>query len=137
MMMLSSAQCRAARGLLDWSPRQLASAARVDIAAVRKLEANAAPPAEAVGDALQHALESAGIIFIGENGQGVGVRLQKRSATNAELTYRIDILEANLAKSEGKSAQTPAGGMRTLERAHKRNTVTKLKNRRTKLSPPE
>ncbi len=131
--MLSPAQCRAARGLLDWSRKQLAAVAWVKSAIIRRFEAGALEPDHVTTDLLQRAFEGAGIIFIAENGDGPGVRLQKRSATAAELTHRIDVLEDDLAGTQGESPQTPAGGMRTLERAHKRNTVTKLKNRRTKL----
>jgi hypothetical protein len=136
--MLLAAQCRAARGLLDWSQQQLAAIAHVDIATVQHFEVNV--ECSSLGDAsdrLRRAFEDAGIIFIAEDGEGAGLRLKKRFQTTTELTHRIDILEDDLAKTEGKSSQTPAGGMRTLERAHKRNTVTKLKNRRTKLRKQE
>ncbi|MEJ0051921.1 MAG: hypothetical protein WDN02_12070 [Methylovirgula sp.] len=132
-MMLSPAQCRGARGLLDWSRRQLALAANIDIANILELEADEGHVPAAVGDALRGAFESGGIIFIPEDSEGAGVRLRKPRENSAELTRRIDTIEDNLAKTEGPSAQTPEGGMRTLERAHKRNAVTKLKNRRTKL----
>ncbi len=132
-MILSPAQCRGARGLLDWSRRQLAFVANIDIAAIREFEADEAQSPAAVGDALLQAFESAGIIFIPEDGAGAGLRFRKARENSAELTRRIDTIEDNLTKTEGPSPQTPEGGMRTLERAHKRNAVTKLKNRRTKL----
>jgi hypothetical protein len=84
-------------------------------------------------NAMMAALEAAGVIFVAENGDGPGVRLRKRPDNAAELTHRIEVIEDDLAKTEGPSPQTPAGGMRTLERAHKREAITKLKNRRTRL----
>lgn len=78
-------------------------------------------------------LESGGVIFVVENGEGPGVRLRKKPDNAADLTRRIDTIEDNLARTEGPSPQTPEGGMRTLERAYKREAVKKLKNRRTTL----
>jgi len=42
--MISSSQCRAARGLLDWSQQQLANAANVGIVTVRHFEAGKVDP---------------------------------------------------------------------------------------------
>jgi hypothetical protein len=131
--MLSPAQSRAARGLLDWSRRQLARVADVDISAIQEFETQEGQLPAALGNALQQAFENAGIVFIPEDGGGAGVRFQKPLETSADLTHRIDTIEDNLAKTEGAPPQTPEGGMRRLERAYKRNAVTKLKNRRTKL----
>src|ERR1700722_4155909 len=132
-MTLSPAQCRGARGFLDWSRRQLALVANIDIVTILEFEAGERHVPAAVSDALRQAFEGAGIIFIPEDGEGAGLRFRKPRENSAELTRRIDTIEDNLAKTEGPSPQTPEGGMRTLERAHKRNAVTKLKNRRTKL----
>jgi hypothetical protein len=52
---ITPTQCRAARGLLDWSQQELAEKVAV----------------------VQRALEAAGVEFIDENGGGPGVRLQK------------------------------------------------------------
>lgn len=84
--------------------------------------------------AIQRALAEAGVVFTAANDEGgAGVRLMTPEST-ADLTRKINTIEDDLAKSSGPSAQTPAGGMRTLERARKANVVTKLKNRRTKLA---
>jgi transcriptional regulator with XRE-family HTH domain len=76
--MISSAQCRAARGLLDWSQADLAERARVGIVTVRQMEGDAHAPRRSTLDVIQRALESAGVEFIDENGGGPGVRLRKR-----------------------------------------------------------
>jgi transcriptional regulator with XRE-family HTH domain len=75
--MMTPAQCRAARGLIDWSQQQLAEAARVGVVTVRQFEGGAAEPRRVTMDALGRALESAGVEFIAENGGGPGVRLRK------------------------------------------------------------
>jgi transcriptional regulator with XRE-family HTH domain len=75
--MITSEQCRAARGLLNWSQGELAKKAGVGIVTVRQLEAAAHEPRRATLDVIRRAFEAAGIEFIDENGGGAGVRLQK------------------------------------------------------------
>lgn len=75
--MITSAQCRAARALINWSQQQLADEARVGVVTVRQFESGAAVPRNATVDAIRRALEAAGVIFVAENGEGPGVRLRK------------------------------------------------------------
>jgi DNA-binding transcriptional regulator YiaG len=80
--MISSAQCRAARGLLDWSQQELARNAGVGVVTVRQLEAGTHQPRRATLDVVRRCLESGGVEFIAENGGGAGVRLaQKQTQT--------------------------------------------------------
>ena len=76
--MITPSQCRAARGLLDWTQQELADRARVGIVTVRQFEAGLNEPRRATLEVIKRALEAAGIEFIQENGGGPGVRLQKR-----------------------------------------------------------
>jgi transcriptional regulator with XRE-family HTH domain len=76
--MVTAAQCRAARGLLDWNQQDLADRAGLGIVTVRQLEAGASEPRRATLEVVKRAFESAGIEFIDENGGGAGVRLRKR-----------------------------------------------------------
>jgi transcriptional regulator with XRE-family HTH domain len=76
--MVTAAQCRAARGLLDWSQQDLADRAGVGIVTVRQLEGGETQPRRATLDVIRRALESADVEFIDENGGGPGVRLRKR-----------------------------------------------------------
>ena len=78
MAMLSPSQCRAARGLLDWTQQELADAARIGVATVRLFEGEAAEARPATLAVLRQAFESAGVQFIDENGGGPGLRLRKR-----------------------------------------------------------
>lgn len=75
--MLSPAQCRAARGLIDWSQMELAQRAGVGIVTIRQLEAGVHAPRRSTIDVVRRALEAAGVEFIEENGGGPGVRLRK------------------------------------------------------------
>ncbi len=80
--MISASQCRAARGLLDWTQQQLADAARIGVATVRLFEGNATESRQATLTVLRQALELAGVEFIDENGGGPGVRLHKNTKKN-------------------------------------------------------
>ena len=75
--MISSSQCRAARGLLDWSQQQLADAANVGIVTVRHFEAGKVDPRPATLVVIKQALAAAGVEFIDGNGGGDGVRFRK------------------------------------------------------------
>jgi hypothetical protein len=76
--MITASQCRAARGLLDWTQQELADAAHVGVATVRLFEAEASDTRHATLEVLRRAFELAGVEFTDENGGGVGVRLRKR-----------------------------------------------------------
>jgi transcriptional regulator with XRE-family HTH domain len=75
--MITSAQCRAARGLIGWSQQDLANHAGVGTVAIHQLESGASQPRRATLDVVRRALEAAGVEFIDENGGGAGVRLKK------------------------------------------------------------
>jgi transcriptional regulator with XRE-family HTH domain len=70
-------QCRAARGLLDWSQQDLADKAMIGIVTVRQVEAGAHEPRRATLEVIRRAFEAAGVEFIDANGGGPGVRLRK------------------------------------------------------------
>jgi transcriptional regulator with XRE-family HTH domain len=78
--MITSEQCRMARGALNWTVETLARAAHVGEATIRRFEQNRAVPIPATISAMRRALEDAGIEFIAENDGGAGVRLRKPSA---------------------------------------------------------
>src|SRR5512147_2328146 len=79
--MITAAQIRAARGLLNLSQAQLAEMAELGIATIKRIEASS----EVRGAAstlwkIQAALEEAGIEFLhAEDGGGLGVRLRPAS----------------------------------------------------------
>jgi predicted transcriptional regulator len=71
-------QLRAARSLLGWSQSKLAQHAGVSVPTVKRVEAGTGPRVSDQARAkLQRALEAAGIVFLNENGGGLGVRFRK------------------------------------------------------------
>ena len=74
---LTSAQIRAARALLRWSAEDLAQASALGIATIRRAELTDQHTSLTTANdlAIRRALESAGVLFISENGGGAGVRL--------------------------------------------------------------
>jgi transcriptional regulator with XRE-family HTH domain len=74
---ITGAQIRAARSLLDWAAEELASQSGISVVTIRRFERhNGLPPsrAQSLND-LQRAFERAGIEFIGSAEEGPGVRL--------------------------------------------------------------
>ena len=71
-------QCRSARALLNWSAAELADAAGLGSATVRRFESGQAVQAGSI-ETMRRALEAAGVVFIetGETSRkaGFGVRL--------------------------------------------------------------
>ncbi len=74
--MITSAQIRAARAMLDWSREQLSDNSSVGISALMRLESAEGVPSGNIKtfEAVQKALEEAGIEFIGNPEEGAGVR---------------------------------------------------------------
>ena len=80
-VMLTGAQIRAARALLRWSAGTLARESGLSLPTVQRMEATDDVPASHSKnlEAVETALAEAGIIFISENGGGVGVRFKSSS----------------------------------------------------------
>ena len=79
--MSSIEQIRAARALLGWTQAQLAKEAARSLPTIKRLERDdgeGPSVSDDVRDAVQRALEKAGVEFIAENGGGAGVRMKKR-----------------------------------------------------------
>ena len=77
---LTSAQMRAARGLIRWSAEDLARETALSVTTIRRAElTDEETSMTAANDlAVRRALEAAGVIFIDEDGAaGPGVRLRK------------------------------------------------------------
>ena len=79
--MITSAQIRAARALLDWSRQILSEHSGVGISALMRLESADGIPSGNIKtfESVQKAFEQAGIEFIGTPDNGPGVRLKKSS----------------------------------------------------------
>jgi len=81
IIMLTAAQIRAGRALVDWTGAKLATSAGLALQTIRRMESAIGPgrsSAENV-EAVRRALEDAGVVFLeADEGQGIGpgVRLK-------------------------------------------------------------
>lgn len=80
--MLTAAQIRAARALVDWSQPELAAAAKLSLPTIRRMEGPLGPGRSSAAnvDAVRRALEKAGVEFLDADENkpgGPGVRLKK------------------------------------------------------------
>jgi predicted transcriptional regulator len=82
--MLTAAQIRAARALLGWSQPALAKASGVSLPTIVRMEGPVGPGRSSAAnvEAVQRALEMAGVVFLEADGAGAagpGVRLKPSS----------------------------------------------------------
>lgn len=92
--MLTPAQSRAGRALIEWSQEELAAASHLGLSTIRDFEKGRRVPTHNNLSAVRRALESAGVEFIGENGGGAGVRLRRnpsKEASRALLTSKGEV----------------------------------------------
>ena len=73
---MTPAQCRAARGLLDWTQDELAAKAAVSVVTVRNFEKGRSSPQRATLEVVRRALEAADVELT--NGGQPGVRLKAK-----------------------------------------------------------
>jgi transcriptional regulator with XRE-family HTH domain len=92
---VSVRQIKAARALLAWSQGALAEASGVSEPTVARLEAQDGDLGGRAdtGAKIVAALEAAGVIFLADDGEGPGVRLQKPRGSGP-LSIRIEDLTA-------------------------------------------
>lgn len=125
--MLTPAQSRAARALLNWSQPQLAEASGTSVSTIRDFETGKRTPIANNLAAIRQALEAAGVQFIAENGGGAGVRLKRvvyeiseeedAAITAAALSDpdNLPLTDEQLSKMRPLS-ESPKGVKRTLRR---------------------
>lgn len=77
--MLTSDQIRMARAALKIGVRELAGMAGVNPGTISRFETGKGGMQSGNLDAVQKALESAGVVFVDPNGLGPGVRLRERA----------------------------------------------------------
>jgi transcriptional regulator with XRE-family HTH domain len=75
---VTTEQLRAARGLLGWSQSDLAKRAGLSVPTIKRLEVDfGIRVSDQAREKIRLALEAAGVVFLEENGGGVGVRFGK------------------------------------------------------------
>jgi predicted transcriptional regulator len=77
-MSILPSQCRAARAVLDMDHAELARRAVVSRDIIADFENGGRTPLASNLAAIRAALETSGVIFVDENGEGPGVRLRKK-----------------------------------------------------------
>jgi DNA-binding XRE family transcriptional regulator len=78
--MISTAQIRAARGLLKWTQATLAHRAAISTVTLNMIENEAVHPRETTLESIRAALEAGGVEFLTEDDVGVGVRFRRNRA---------------------------------------------------------
>ena len=73
--MIDASQCRAARGLLDWTQKDLQGATGLSVVSIRAFE-KGGEMRDSNRTLLRLAFERAGVEFIDPNGGGAGLRLE-------------------------------------------------------------
>ncbi|KRB44710.1 helix-turn-helix transcriptional regulator [Phenylobacterium sp. Root700] len=68
-------QCRAARGLLDWTQDHLAHAAGVSRSTIRDFESGRHALQRSTAKLIETALDEAGVVLLNAEAEGFGVRL--------------------------------------------------------------
>jgi transcriptional regulator with XRE-family HTH domain len=71
--MLTSEQCRAARGWLGWTQQELADKSGVGLSTVRAFEAGTRAPIRANLAALRHAINAAGVQLVFKKDRPIGI----------------------------------------------------------------
>ncbi len=123
-----------ARAALGWGVRELAEKAGVVANTVTRIE-NGADAKQSTVAALRGALEKAGVEFIAENGGGPGVRIRKSAKGAEEISRQIDTLDDKISSMPAPTKPSPESGMNTMRKAVAKNNLTKLKNRRARITP--
>jgi transcriptional regulator with XRE-family HTH domain len=101
-MIFTPLQCRMARAALGWGVRELAAAAKVSTDTVARFERGDELKERTI-DALQRALEAAGIEFT--NGDQPGVRLSKAAAARSAEPGSAQSRRVAAKVVRGKSAK--------------------------------
>jgi len=104
--LITAAQMRAGRGLLDWSQERLAEAAGVGLSSVRDFEKERRAGDTNSRKALRQALEQAGLMFLwGDGGLGAGVRWRAELPSVLRRPTRPDKRDALIVSIEWRGGE--------------------------------
>ncbi len=93
-ILITAEQCRMARAGLGMTAEALAERAKVSKVTLSDFEIGKRSPHPRTLAAIRSALESAGVIFVDENGEGPGVRLRKAGASGNAASVPLGDLNA-------------------------------------------
>lgn len=84
-LMITTAQIRAARGLLKWTQAILAHRAAISTVTLNMIENETVRPRESTLAAIRSALEAGGVELLEENGTAVGVRFSSTPTRQSDF----------------------------------------------------
>lgn len=127
--MMTPAQCRAARAMIDWSQQDLADVAKVGNATIRNFESGRTTPQHSTLQVLRSALEAAGVSFQGDGETldgGPGVRLRREQAAPAQNEAEIRANAAEVRSQAADAVDEAMSGMdaTAAEKADRRGALT-------------
>jgi transcriptional regulator with XRE-family HTH domain len=123
--MITSAQCKAARALVDLSQRELASAARVGVVTVRQFEAGNVRPRNSTAEVIERALETAGVQFLkADLAGGAGVRIMPFSFRTSRIGPFGRLRETDVIKRFASKEKAMVAARTALLAAQERGKVT-------------
>jgi len=102
IVLMKAVQLRMARAAVGWGVRDLAKQAGVTANTVTRIE-NGADAKQSTMDALQRALEAAGVEFT--NGEQPGVRISKRAEADSAQPSNLSNLTAAAKATKRKGAK--------------------------------
>jgi hypothetical protein len=131
-MMITSEQIRAARAMLRWEQKDLAENSKVSLPSIKRLELipGVLAAQERTGETLRAALETAGVIFVEENGEGpvFGYGKPKAEVREKKSGFRVEvplpdhpiphILKGDFQTEEGAKAWAESSEGQTLTAKH-------------------
>jgi len=88
--MITGAQCRAARALVEITIGKLANRSGIDRRAIEKFEQKLDEPTQEEVRTLRESLEDLGAVFIDENGGGAGVRLKFTRSDTKQISRMVN-----------------------------------------------
>ena len=89
MSAITPAQIRGARGMLDWSMLDLAKASGVSVSTVKRVDdGRMAVVSPAMVGQIRNAFRAAGMEFLGDEGNGPGMRLKPRQSQDLSRFMR-------------------------------------------------
>ena len=99
---VTAAQLRAARALLNWSQNDLAGASLVSRTAIAEIEREAREPYERTMRDLVHAFELAGVEFLDKGASGRGVRFKSPLEHVIDPRFRLGFISSLKRRSVRK-----------------------------------
>jgi len=109
--MITAAQLRAARGLLDWTRNDLAQAASVSPETIKNIEHGTFRPQETTADAIVKAFSAHDVAFTEDEGVKKSLTLMTSYKGKSEFRKYVDDFYTALLKMEGKEALVCAAGI--------------------------